>query len=315
MAGSTEIGALESLKSTEGNRCRPYNKIAFTDITVTKSALTDEGRDLLDKEIAWYREMKNYDFDAIPKILSYSPLIMERIDGDNIFKADLDDRQKRETIDRLVAALHRLHACKRSEANTFDLQETYYSKTMRRIRGIREAIPFNTREYITINGVPCKNVFFFHEELQKKISDRLYNTEFGPIHGDCTLTNTMIDRAGRVYFIDARGYFGKTAVVGDVYYDWAKLYYSISGRFDRFNIKDFDLTVGEDGVTYEIGESGWECLDEYYLSSIENCDRRRIMLIHAIIWLSMSSHAWEDFDSMCLAFYNGLRLLRECEEL
>lgn len=38
---------------------------------------------------------------------------------------------------------------------------------------------------------------------------------------------------------------------------------------------------------------------------------KEIKLDHAIIWLSLASHAWEDFDSMCVAYYNGLRLFND----
>ena len=32
----------------------------------------------------------------------------------------------------------------------------------------------------------------------------------------------------------------------------------------------------------------------------------QIKLIHAIIWLSLTTYAWEDYDSICGAFYLGL---------
>jgi hypothetical protein len=122
----------------------------------------------------------------------------------------------------------------------------------------------------------------------------------------------MIDKAGNVYFIDARGYFGKSQVFGDARYDWAKVYYAISGNFDQFNIKNFDLEIN-DGVNFRIRSGGWEHLTEYFLKSIpqDEANIREIKLIHAIIWLSLASHAWEDFDSMCVAFYNGTLLFNE----
>ena len=36
-----------------------------------------------------------------------------------------------------------------------------------------------------------------------------------------------------------------------------------------------------------------------------------IKLIHAIIWLSLTTYAWEDYDSICGAFYNGLYYLED----
>ena len=47
------------------------------------------------------------------------------------------------------------------------------------------------------------------------------------------------------------------------------------------------------------------------LNNMQNCKIDDIKFIHAIIWLSLASHCWEDYDSMCLAFYNGTYLISE----
>ena len=40
---------------------------------------------------------------------------------------------------------------------------------------------------------------------------------------------------------------------GDELYDWAKLYYSIVGNYDRFNLKDFRLDIGGSSIYTEYG--------------------------------------------------------------
>jgi len=317
MKGTNETGSIEAIKQIDNteNRCRPYNHMEFKEDRVIKTGLTKEGKELIERELVWYKAVSDYGFDEIPKIYSYDPLTMEKVNGDNIFKADLSDNQKKQTIDRLVDSLQRLHGYESIEKDIFGLQEDYFNKTLKRIQGIRDVIPFTENEYITINGKKCRNVFFFLDELQSKVKSRLYNADFGPIHGDCTLTNTMIDDTGKIFFIDARGYFGKRAIFGDIYYDWAKLYYSINGKFDQFNIKNFNLNITEKEVVLEIDPSGWEHLTDYFLSKIDNCDIDKIKLIHAIVWLSLASHCWEDYDSLCAAFYNGTLLLEECNNI
>lgn len=319
MWNSVEVGTIAAIQEidTGENRCRPYNHMEFKEDRVEKTGLTEEGCKLIDREVRWYDKMSEYGFDGIPKIYSLNPLTMERIYGENIFKASLTDEEKKQTIDRLVDTLNKLHNYERVECDYYGLQEDYFNKTIKRILSIREVIPYTNSEYILINGVKCKNVFFFQNELEKSVHKYLFEAEFGPIHGDCTLTNTMIDADKKIYYIDARGYFGKREIYGDIYYDWAKLYYSIAGSFDQFNIKNFKLDIGDNQVFYQISNSGWEHLTEYFLQRIDNCDTSRIRLIHAIIWLSLASHCWEDYDSMCLAFYNGLYLwnewMKECD--
>ena len=137
---------------------------------------------------------------------------------------------------------------------------------------------------------------------------------FGIIHGDCTFTNTLIDRDENLFFIDARGYFGRTSLIGDTYYDWAKVYYSVIGAFDQFNVGNFNLEIGEKSVSFNVAPSGWEKYeDEFWdaINEIEPVDKLTIKYIHAVIWLSLSSHCFEDYDSMCLAFYKGTELFQQ----
>ena len=193
---------------------------------------------------------------------------------------------------------------------TFPVLET----RRKRISISFSSIPFANNEYITINGKKCRNILTDTYALKKIVEENLMDTIYCPIHGDCTLTNTMIDKDNNIYFIDARGYFGSEKVLGDIRYDWAKLYYSIAGNFDQFNIKNFKLKISEYDVKYEINSGGWDELTDYFLAKIPDVQIEQLKLIHAIIWISLASHCWEDYDSMCLAFYNGIYLLYECIE-
>ena len=313
MAHSKETGTIEALNkiTSTQNRCRPYNKMEFSEDKVIKTGLTEEGQKLIEREIIWYKKMNEYGFKSIPKIYSFAPLTMEKIDGTNIFQAPLTKENKIAAIDKLINAVNKMHSFETIPANKEDLTEEYYTKTIKRLESIKTAIPFSKEEYIKINGRKCKNILFNKELLKKLVENNLLNTIYCPIHGDCTLTNTMIDKTGEIYFIDARGYFGSKKVLGDIRYDWAKLYYSIEGSFDRFNIKDFELEIAKQEVNYKINDDGWRELTEYFLSQLPNANLDEIKQIHAIIWLSLASHAWEDFDSMCVAFYNGTYLLNE----
>ena len=38
---------------------------------------------------------------------------------------------------------------------------------------------------------------------------------------------------------------------------------------------------------------------------------KQMKLLLAITWLSLTTYAWEDYDSICGAFYNGLYYLEE----
>ena len=135
--------------------------------------------------------------------------------------------------------------------------------------------------------------------------------EFALIHGDCTFSNTMVDKSLNIIFLDPRGYFGFKELYGDEKYDWAKAYYSIAGDYDQFNNKKFKLEIEEGQVKLQIETNGWKDVADYYLSKIENVEPEKIKFLHALIWLSLTTYAWEDFDSICGAFYQGTYLLEE----
>ena len=201
-----------------------------------------------------------------------------------------------------------MHSYEERPADSWDLYKEYFGKTLMRLRQVADAVPFGHDTTIHINGKTCINPLAKTETFRRAVLETLMNTHYTPFHGDCQLTNTLVDAKGAVFFIDPRGYFGKSKIFGDPRYDWAKVYYAIAGNFDQFNVKNFVFLQNKDGIEYTIGSGGWEFLSDELFNLIPKGEgsRREIELIHAIIWMSMASHVWEDYDSMCVAFMNGI---------
>ena len=212
-------------------------------------------------------------------------------------------------MEKLVLALKKLHVLEQIPADSFSMKEAYFNKTMDRLKKIEDLVPFARERFITVNGRKCRNVYYHKQELEKRI-EQLHSDKFSFIHGDCTFSNMMLRENGEPVLIDPRGYFGYTEIFGDVRYDWAKMYYSIVGNYDRFNLKDFKLDILADEVRLEIASNHWEEMEEDFLV-MTGADKGEIKLIHAIIWLSLTTYAWQDYDSVCGAFYNGLYYLEE----
>lgn len=312
LVGVTEVGTLLAFdKQKKDNICRPFNSIEIFDDKIIKKAITLQGEQIAKYEINWYKELEKFGYSKMPKIYSYSPLTMEKINGQNIFKLNLDLKEKKKIVKNLVVALKELHSLGMSEVDYFALQENYYTKTIDRINKVRDLIPFANDEFIIINNTKCKNIFFCKKEFKQIVENTLYDTKFTLIHGDCTFSNTLADKDLNITFIDPRGYFGKVLLYGDEYYDWAKLYYSLYGNYDQFNNKKFKLDIYENKVELCIESSGFEELKDFFISLIPNCNVKKLDLLHAIIWLSLSTYAWEDYDSICGAFYNGLLYLNK----
>ena len=311
-----EYGLLSEYNKAEqgktGSRCRPFNQIRVEGDKLIKEGIDEQGKSLAVREKAWYRfvQEKGAGIAAIPKIYSFEPLTMQRIDGRNIFKYELSEDEQKSVLQKLVKALKDLHSLGEAPADYFSINDAYLGKTFARLEKIRDLVPFAHDEYIVINGKPCRNIFFYKDELSKLFS-RYRCAKFVFLHGDCTFSNMMLNEDMDPVFIDPRGYFGHTELYGDPNYDWAKLYYSVVGNYDQFNLKRFRLTVKEREVELDIQSNAWEHLEDYFFELIGDVSRDEIKLIHAVIWLSLTTYAWEDYDSICGAFYNGLYYLED----
>lgn len=320
LAGTREYGRLEEYERLAQEKCRPFNRIVFQGDRLTKEPVDEQGRRLAVRERAWYEKARRLHIDALPEIYSTDPLQMERIRGKNIYECRLSYQEREAILKGLVDALHRLHESETAPADAFSVKEAYFHKTFDRLGKIQDLIPFGRQREIVVNGRTCKNVYYYRDALEKKL-DRLSCETFHFIHGDCTFSNLMLRENGAPVLIDPRGYFGFTELFGDVRYDWAKLYYSIVGNYDRFNLKEFRLEIGgADGsagtvlppgeVRLRIASNGWEDMEDAFFR-LTGAEPEEIRLLHAVIWLSLTTYAWQDYDSICGAFYNGLYYLEE----
>jgi len=310
LAGTREFGMLCEYEALDKEKCRPFNRMTVKGNVLVKEGIDEQGRKLAKLESKWYELANAKGVTIIPHIYDYEPLVMEHINGKNIYEyAGLSYGEKMGILQKLTGALKGLHALVSVLPDTFSLQNAYYGKTMDRLRTIRDLVPFADRRTITVNGRECRNIYFYKRDLEQKLKE-IKCGSFAFIHGDCTFSNMMLRNDTEPTLIDPRGYFGYTQLYGDPNYDWAKLYYSIVGNYDRFNIKDFRLTIGEDSVSLTIDSNGWEDMEQDFYT-LSGADPYTIKLLHAVIWLSLTTYAWQDYDSICGAFYNGLYYLEE----
>ncbi|WP_167958639.1 NTP transferase domain-containing protein [Anaerosporobacter faecicola] len=307
-----EYGLLSEYEKLQRQKCRPFNRLVIEGDTIIKEGIDSQGRMLAVREKAWYEKLMSKNFKNIPKIYSLDPLKMERIDGKNIYEyRDVEPNRKKEILKQVIDCLHSVQNMETVPSDYESYVEAYITKTYDRLKKVRDLVPFANDEYVTINGRKCRNVFYHQEKLKERV-DQYFPKEFKLLHGDCTFSNMLLKEESTPMLIDPRGYFGKTEFYGDPAYDWVKLYYSIVGNYDQFNLKRFHLTIEEDQVELHIESNNWEDMEPYFFELLKDeVTSEQIKLLHAIIWLSLTTYAWEDYDSICGAFYNGLYYLEE----
>lgn len=312
LAGTREFGLLEEYERLENMKTRPFNQLIAEGNVLIKEPVDAQGEYLAERERAWYKKAREMHITGIPNIYELKPLRMELIRGKNIYEMETEPDEKYQILSGLVDILKKLHISEIVPSDSFSVKEAYFNKTMTRLSKIENLVPFGRERYIRINGRVCRNVFFYRDKLEHAL-EQLECSRFSFIHGDCTFSNLMQREDGALILIDPRGYFGFTELYGDERYDWAKLYYSIVGNYDMFNLKRFSLDIGEnadEGVTICVESSGWEDMEDKFFK-LTGADRYEIKLLHAVIWLSLTTYAWQDYDSICGAFYNGLYYLEE----
>ncbi len=310
-----EYGVYSEWAGLPKPKCRPFNRIWAEGDRIYKEAVDGQGRELAAREAAWYKKAQEKGFCNIPAIYGYEPLCMERIDGKPVYEyTDLRPSQKRGILKKIMDGLKQIHSLGQIPSDRESYYTAYVGKTFGRLEKIRGLVPFADRETVTVNGRNCRNIFWHKEEVERLVMQYVPR-QFHLIHGDCTFSNIMLKRQGEEsvpVFLDPRGYFGTNEFYGDAAYDWVKLYYSLYSNYDPFNLKRFRLVIGEEGVTLDINSSRWEDMeDDFFELAGDEVSRAQMKLLLAVTWLSLTTYAWEDYDSVCGAFYQGLYYLEE----
>lgn len=310
-----ELGDFHTIEE-ENDRAgfsRFFNNVQIKDTTVEKQCILPEYDHLITGEINWYEKISAMGFRRIPVVHSRKPLIMEKINGVHPYDLlDLTEREKRVVIADCLDTLFDLHSKASVPVDVDDVQEVYIKKTKDRVNTVKKLIPNFNKDSLTINGLKCKNIFNEkHIHLFDYILTACMPPKFVPIHGDPTFSNMLIDRHLRAWLFDPRGYFKKPGIWGDPIYDYAKLYYSAVGGYDKFNRRKFKLYA--DNETAEIlmeqplfHDAGLDTFKEFFPNDLE-----KINLLHGLIWLSLSGYAKDDIDSVIGSFYLGLYWLEK----
>ena len=288
---------------------RYFNKIEIKKKYVLKKSIDKNYNHLIDKELSWYDQVSAIGYRDIPKVYSKKPFKMEKINGKHLFQfKELNIRSLNKIIENILFSLNDLHNRKVEKSDKTEIKDVYISKTLNRLKSVSKIIPnFSSKDSFTINGRKCKNYLYkSNKKIFEDINRFLYNTHFNSIHGDPTLSNILIKKNFKPIFFDPRGYFANNAnILGDKFYDFSKVYYSLVGNYDLFNRRKFKLYA--DNYSIEI------MMDNIYPNGAEKIfnshfkkDIKKIEIIHALIWLSLSGYVKDDIDSILASFYNGI---------
>ncbi|OUX64065.1 MAG: hypothetical protein CBE41_04155 [Gammaproteobacteria bacterium TMED281] len=314
--GASELGDFQTLEDANLREgfCRFFNDVKIEKDEVIKKVIDPDYKVVHERELAWYDEVTTLGYKNVPKIKSKNPLVMERIFGSHAYEFEtLSNSEQKKLLDNYLDTLNTLHGLKSGPPSVEDLREVYIDKTISRVFEVSHLIPNFTKDSMTINGLKAKNIFSEqNRSMFNDIFDLIEVQDFSSIHGDCTFSNSIVDKNLNVKLIDPRGYFAKPGILGDPNYDFSKLYYSAVGGYDLFNRRAFKLHFDDETAEIIMPKP---LMQDLALSIFQESFSKRqllsIKIIHALIWLSLSGYAKDDYDSAIGSFYLGLYWLED----
>lgn len=200
---------------------RTFNKVDYNEDKVVKTT-SNPG------EIYWYQNIPKHREHLFPKVynITGNQITMENIEGVNFSYLYTNKLLKVEQLKELLQQLNILHI-------TIDKVKKYPNIYKDYTKKLRERYNDNLELY---------NKYINAESIFKKLDKLLFfydKAVFAVIHGDPVFTNILQTEQG-LKFIDMKGKIdNELTIIGDAYYDLAKVYQSILG-YD-FILNDIEL--------------------------------------------------------------------------
>jgi hypothetical protein len=288
---------------------------------VLKSALTEQGNGLIEREIKWYDLLEKSGDTSVTRPKHWAAydrhsFVMSRVQGVAIWELwpTLDAEGRRMVLSRLLKQLEALHNSDHTpEAGTVQIQRDVQieacDKLLSRYTEIEQVIKA-FGDVHTVNGWilgkqldPRETITRLHEHIANFYQ---YGAQYSLIHGDLQMSNSMINPDTlEITLIDPRGYFGKTESYGPPEYDYGKLLYSLSG-YDLFNYsKTMHIKKLRDGVLeFDTPRPNLDGCKDLILRSFNQLH----MAWLAVIWIGLAGYIKNDPVKSLCAHYHGLVL-------
>lgn len=212
---------------------RDFNQLKKSNIQIYRKSSSD-----LSGEIYWYKNIPLEIKDIFPLFLNYDEnntwYDMEKLNAIPLSKLYLSQELNTTHLDHVIGTLKRIHSIPISVTHSddssvtpiavhnFDTNVNIYVNYAMKLKQRYESY-----DYGKISSEHSATYGYIYDALLKYENGR--GGMMGVIHGDPVLTNVLINQFGKIKLIDMRGKLDKLTILGDVFYDWAKIYQSLIG--------------------------------------------------------------------------------------
>jgi mannose-6-phosphate isomerase-like protein (cupin superfamily)/choline kinase len=289
---------------------RYFNRISFYDTaTLKKESICEYGDEIIQKEIELYTYVQEkklaHPFPKFSK-LSETSFLLDYVKGNTVF-AQLKMTHHPKLIFDLLIFLKGLYTSTESRTVSVDdmirdLKEETTAKIQKRYANVSQILDhFHHIKYC--NYIQIESIDTLQVKLQEKILSLLgkINPSYKVIHGDLNLSNIFYTNP--YTFIDPRGYYGKSRLVGLPYYDYAKIYFSLLG-FDDLNFQEnYFFSIEEDNIIPNIAPFFKEL--PVFPNIFTDDEYELILCIAVSIWLGLPFYFKDNLSKVIGSYFHA----------
>jgi len=243
----------------ENNYGFVFNDITINNNIFNKNSKNELGKMKINNEIEFYLYICKHNIDfSIPKLLEHKDgnLSIEYITNASVLTNIINKTNVSYYIDKIKKDMNILHTI--TQPVTFDvITRDINIELNKKIIDRFNEFDWNSCSHYhaihSVNNIKIKNINEYVQIIQQKINHYLSGRDsYHLIHGDIHLGNILITKTEhKLYFIDPRGYFGKTKLYGVCEYDYAKLMFGLSGYSVFDNIIINELNIIDNNITID----------------------------------------------------------------
>jgi aminoglycoside phosphotransferase len=209
---------------------RSFNELKTNTINIYEKKAND-----LSGQIYYYKNIPIELKDLFPLFIDYDKdnkwYKMEQIIGVSVTQLYISELLTTHMLSHIMNSINRIHNNRiDNNIENINIYENYCNKLQKRYK------KYDYSKFKNSNKIYND----LYNELMKYENEK--NGKLSVIHGDTVMTNILINKFGKIKFIDMTGKLGdKLTIYGDEIYDWAKLYQSLIG-YDKILM---DKTISE----------------------------------------------------------------------
>lgn len=321
----TDVGSIENYLNAQDKLIQHRNINSFSiNGSNTQKTIEKKGpQEKINNEINWIEKVSEIYPESVLKIIGTSKdsYKMEYCRYPLLSKIYLYENNEPEVFCKIIKSLlikvNKALWLKINDTERIDLTKEckvmYFEKPMARLSEWQEWEIIRKNHTFKVNGNQIDNV----ELTIKSITDYLsvnHKPVLGTVHGDFHFGNIFFDEAEKIFkLIDPRGSFGsQKGIMGDVYYELAKLRHSYHGMYDAILDGLYTIEVNDQDYKLKIGPQRL-----HHIEAIDNLiselgyDLNFVKMIEFTILISLISMHSDSRDNQMAFFLQAMLLSKD----